>query len=50
MGIDYLDGTLWVDEFVTHHQTLDNINKGFDDMKVSEEDRVITVCIVLICF
>lgn len=32
---DYLDGKLWVDEFVTHHQTLENINKGFDDMHVS---------------
>ncbi|KAL1410962.1 formate dehydrogenase (NAD+) [Vanrija albida] len=29
---DYLDGKLWVDQFVTHHETLDNINKGFDDM------------------
>jgi len=33
--IDYLNGTLWVDEFVTHHQTLEDINKGFDDMHVS---------------
>jgi len=32
---DYLNGTLWVDEFVTHKQDLDNINKGFDDMHVS---------------
>jgi len=32
---DYLKGTLWVDEFVTHHQKLDDINKGFDDMHVS---------------
>ncbi|KAL7424307.1 formate dehydrogenase (NAD+) [Cryptotrichosporon argae] len=29
---DYLAGKLWVDEFVSHHQTLDNINAGFDDM------------------
>lgn len=29
---DYLNGTLWVDEFVTHHQPLDNINEGFEDM------------------
>lgn len=33
--IDYLNGKLWVDEFVTHHQDLENINKGFDDMHVS---------------
>ncbi len=33
--LDYLNGTLWVEEFVSHHQTLDNINKGFDDMHVS---------------
>jgi hypothetical protein len=33
--IDYLAGTLWVDEFVTHHQKLDGINQGFDDMHVS---------------
>ena len=30
-----MNGKLWVDEFVTHHQSLDNINKGFDDMHVS---------------
>ena len=30
--VDYLNGTLWVDEFVTHHQPLDNINEGFEDM------------------
>lgn len=35
IGIDYLSGKLWVDEFVTHHQDLENINKGFDDMHVS---------------
>lgn len=33
--VDYLNGKLWVDEFVTHTQTLENINKGFDDMHVS---------------
>ena len=32
---DYLNGTLWVDEFVTHNESLENINKGFDDMHVS---------------
>jgi S-(hydroxymethyl)glutathione dehydrogenase/alcohol dehydrogenase len=31
---DYLAGKLWVDQFVSHTQTLDNINKGFEDMKV----------------
>jgi len=36
---DYLNGTLWVDEFVSHHQTLDNINKGFDDMHVNADRR-----------
>ncbi|GMK54084.1 hypothetical protein CspeluHIS016_0106700 [Cutaneotrichosporon spelunceum] len=29
---DYESGKLWVDQFVTHHQTLDNINAGFADM------------------
>jgi hypothetical protein len=38
--IDYLKGTLWVDEFVTHHQSLDNINKGFDDMHVSNSSSL----------
>ncbi|KAK8869476.1 S-(hydroxymethyl)glutathione dehydrogenase [Kwoniella newhampshirensis] len=33
---DYLNGTLWVDEFVSHHQTLDDINKGFDDMHAGD--------------
>lgn len=33
---DYLKGTLWVDEFVTHHQKLDDINKGFDDMHAGD--------------
>ncbi|ODN92046.1 S-(hydroxymethyl)glutathione dehydrogenase [Cryptococcus wingfieldii CBS 7118] len=29
---DYLEGKLWVNEFVTHEQSLDGINKGFEDM------------------
>ncbi|KAL7413152.1 class III ADH enzyme [Mrakia frigida] len=29
---DYLNGTLWVDEFVSHHRTLAEINEGFEDM------------------
>ncbi|WWC60704.1 S-(hydroxymethyl)glutathione dehydrogenase [Kwoniella dejecticola CBS 10117] len=33
---DYLAGTLWVDEFVTHHQQLEAINKGFDDMHAGD--------------
>lgn len=32
---DYLAGKLWVNEFVTHNETLEGINKGFDDMHVS---------------
>lgn len=39
---DYLKGTLWVDEFVTHHQKLDDINKGFDDMHVSPSPYGVT--------
>lgn len=27
---DYLKGTLKVDEYITHHQKLETINKGFD--------------------
>jgi hypothetical protein len=34
-----MNGTLMVDEFVTHHQTLSGINKGFDDMHVSRDSR-----------
>ncbi|WVR09729.1 S-(hydroxymethyl)glutathione dehydrogenase [Kwoniella sp. DSM 27419] len=33
---DYLAGTLMVDEFVTHHQPLENINQGFDDMHAGD--------------
>ncbi|GHJ83883.1 hypothetical protein NliqN6_5547 [Naganishia liquefaciens] len=29
---DYMNGTLWVDEFITHTRTLEGINQGFDDM------------------
>ena len=29
---DYMNGKLWVDEFVTHHRDLKEINEGFDDM------------------
>ncbi|KAK4687569.1 hypothetical protein P7C73_g2548, partial [Tremellales sp. Uapishka_1] len=32
---DYLKGTLQVDEFVSHHRKLDQINEGFEDMHVS---------------
>lgn len=34
--IDYMKGTLKVDEFITHTQTLGGINAGFDDMHVSQ--------------
>ncbi|KAG0145071.1 hypothetical protein CROQUDRAFT_659150 [Cronartium quercuum f. sp. fusiforme G11] len=30
---DYLKGVLKVDDYVTHHCTLDTLNKGFEDMK-----------------
>lgn len=29
----YLMGDLKVDEYVTHHETLSTINKGFESMK-----------------
>lgn len=32
---DYLKGTMKIDEYVTHHRTLANINEGFHDMHVS---------------
>jgi len=34
-SLDYLAGNLKVDEYVTHHRKLDNINEGFHDMHVS---------------
>ena len=37
--IDYMNGKLWVDEFVTHHRDLKEINEGFDDMHVSPRRR-----------
>ncbi|OXH63528.1 S-(hydroxymethyl)glutathione dehydrogenase [Cryptococcus neoformans] len=33
---DYLAGKLWVNEFVTHNETLEGINKGFDDMHAGD--------------
>ncbi|CAK9783896.1 putative formaldehyde dehydrogenase [Cutaneotrichosporon oleaginosum] len=33
---DYQSGKLWVDQFVTHHQPLDKINAGFDDMHAGD--------------
>ncbi|RXK35839.1 S-(hydroxymethyl)glutathione dehydrogenase [Tremella mesenterica] len=33
---DYMNRILWVDEFVTHHQPLDKINEGFDDMHAGD--------------
>lgn len=32
---DYLAGKMLVDEYVTHHTVLDDINKGFNYMHVS---------------
>jgi len=33
--LDYLDGKVKIDEYVTHHRKLVDINQGFDDMHVS---------------
>ncbi|RSH83032.1 formate dehydrogenase (NAD+) [Saitozyma podzolica] len=33
---DYLAGKLWVDQFVTHTQGLQDINRGFEDMKAGD--------------
>nr|ODN93878.1 S-(hydroxymethyl)glutathione dehydrogenase [Cryptococcus depauperatus CBS 7841] len=33
---DYLAGKLWVDQFVTHHESLAGINKGFEDMHAGD--------------
>jgi S-(hydroxymethyl)glutathione dehydrogenase/alcohol dehydrogenase len=33
---DYMEGKLKVDEYVTHHRKLDDINKGFHDMHSGE--------------
>lgn len=35
-----MNGKLWVDEFVTHHRDLKEINEGFDDMHVSRESSI----------
>ena len=32
---DYLEGKVKIDEYVTHHRTLADINEGFHDMHVS---------------
>lgn len=32
---DYLEGKVKIDEYVTHHRTLADIQAGFDDMHVS---------------
>jgi hypothetical protein len=37
---DYLAGKLWVDQFVTHTQGLEDINKGFEDMKVGQAGQL----------
>jgi S-(hydroxymethyl)glutathione dehydrogenase/alcohol dehydrogenase len=57
MTPDYLQGKIKVDEYVTHSRTLAEINKGFDDMHVSQfpickitpltiETRVVTASVV----
>lgn len=33
---DYLNGDLKVDEFITHRETLDNINTAFEQMKAGD--------------
>ena len=38
---DYMDGKIKIDEYVTHKQTLDNINGGFKDMHAGECIRCI---------
>lgn len=35
IGSDYLQGKVKIDEYVTHHRTLDEISAGFHDMHVS---------------
>ena len=34
---DYLKGTIKIDEYVTHHRKLSEINDGFHDMHVSQQ-------------
>lgn len=48
---DYLEGKVKVDEYVTHHRTLAEINAGFHDMHVSTAVRRIvrTICSRQIC-
>ena len=33
--LDYLQGKVKVDEYVTHHRTLSDLYEGFNDMHVS---------------
>ena len=39
----YMDGKLNIDDLITHHLTLDEINKGFDLMKAGESIRSVVV-------
>jgi hypothetical protein len=34
LSLDYLGGKVKIDEYVTHHRTLADINEGFGDMHV----------------
>jgi Zn-dependent alcohol dehydrogenase len=35
-----MTGTLKVDEYVTHHRKLEDINEGFHDMHVSCQNKL----------
>ncbi len=39
----YMDGKLNIDDLITHHLTLDEINKGFELMKAGESIRSVVV-------
>ena len=39
----YMEGKLNIDDLITHHLTLDEINKGFDLMKAGESIRSVVV-------
>lgn len=44
MNLDYLNAKIKVDEYVTHHRTLKEINEGFGDMHVSNVLKAIHLC------
>ena len=41
---DYLNGQLKVDEFITHRETLDNINTAFEQMHHGDCVRCVVDC------